>query len=75
MPANLPPIEYGPDDAVRMVKAHGVIVFRNQRYFVGRGVAGMPVAVRPTRVDGVFDVYFCHQPIKQLNLHQCDRAE
>jgi len=70
MPRALPPIAYGPDDAVRLVQAHGVITFQNRRYFVGRGVAGLPVAVRPTRVDGVFVVYFCHQPIKQLDLHR-----
>jgi len=67
-PDRLPPIEYGPDDRVRMVKAHGVICVKSKRYFVGKGVAGQPVAVRPTTEDGVVEVFFCHQRIKTIHL-------
>lgn len=69
-PAALMPIVYPPGDAVRQVNAHGVISFRGRRYFVGRGVAGQPVAVRPTRDEGRLSVYFCDQPIKLLDLEQ-----
>lgn len=68
LPAALPPIAYGPDDAVRMVKQHGVIDFGNRRYFIGRGLAGLPVAVRPTRTDGQFTVHFCAQQVGTLDL-------
>lgn len=69
MPARLPEIIYGPGDAVRMVKAHGVIAYRGRRYFVSRGLAGLPVAVRRTRDPAIVQVYFCQQVVKQLTVH------
>lgn len=67
-PDRLPPLAYGPADAVRIVKRHGVISLQNRRYFVGRGLAGEPVAVRPTTQDGVVQVYYCHQLVKTIHL-------
>ena len=67
-PAQLPEVTYGPDDAVRIVKRHGVISLRNRRYFVGRGLAGLPVAVRPTTDEAVVEVFFCHQIVKTIHL-------
>ena len=67
-PGSLPPIEYGPDDLVRKVNAHGIISVHNQRHFVGRGLAGMPVAVRPTTTDGTLTVHFCHRQVATLIL-------
>jgi transposase InsO family protein len=64
----LPPIEYAPDDAVRLVNAHGVISFRRQRHFISGGLAGLPVAVRPTPTDGRFSVHFLHQFIRSIDL-------
>lgn len=69
-PERLPEIQYGPDDAVRKVKRNGVIRYANRQHFVGRGVAGLPVAVRPTREDGVLTVHFCHQQIRTLDLRE-----
>lgn len=69
LPTVEPEIVYGPDDAVRMVKAHGVIAYRGRRYFVSRGLAGLPVAVRRTRDPAIVQVYFCHQLVKELILH------
>lgn len=69
LPPELPSIVYGPDDAVRMVKAHGVIAYRGRRYFVSRGLAGLPVAVRRTRDPARVQVYFCQQLVKELTLH------
>ena len=65
-PTFLPPIAYGPDDAVRQVNTQGVISFRNRPHFVGRGLAGEPVAVRPTTEEVVYRVYYCHQRIATL---------
>lgn len=64
-----PEIVYGPGDAVRMVKAHGVIAYRNRRYFISRGLAGLPVAVRRTRDPAIVHVYFCQQLVKEVTLH------
>jgi transposase InsO family protein len=65
-PPVLQPIAYGPDDALRKVNTQGVISFQNRRHFVGRGLAGQPVAVRPTQEEEVFAVYYCHQRIAIL---------
>jgi transposase InsO family protein len=64
-----PEIVYGPDDAVRTVKRHGVIAYRGRRYFVSRGLAGLPVAVRRTRDPAIVHVYFCQQLVKEVALH------
>jgi hypothetical protein len=67
-PATLPPIEYAPDDAVRLVNAHGIIPFHNQRHFVGRGLSGLPVALRPTPTDARFSLHFVHHLIGTIDL-------
>jgi transposase InsO family protein len=72
-PEVLPPIEYGPQDIVRKVFVGGAISYRNQVFVVGKAFRGYPVALRPTLVDGVFDVFFCHQKVAEVNLR--DHAE
>jgi len=73
-PARLPPIDYGPDDAVRMVKRQGVLSFQNRLFFVGRGLGGLPVAVRPTTDPHRFTVHFCHRQIADLDLRYPDET-
>ena len=67
-PEVLPPIEYGPADLVRKVAEGGELSYRNRTFRVGKAFRGYPVALRPTLVDGVFDVFFCHQRVAQVNL-------
>ena len=69
MPEELPPIEYDSTDEVRMVDQCGKIGFRSQKIRVGKGCQGMPVAIRPTTTDGLFEVFFCHQKIRTIDLH------
>lgn len=68
-PDPLPPIEYAPGDAVRKVRHQGAISFHNHSYFVGTGLIGLPVAVRPTTTEGVFAILFCAQQIGLIDLH------
>jgi transposase InsO family protein len=68
-PDRLPPIEYAPGDAVRKVRHQGAISYHNHAYFVGTGLIGLPVAVRPTTTDGVFAIIFCAQQIGLIDLH------
>ena len=68
LPSSLPPIEYGPDDIVRKVDHFGTISFRGRPFRIGKGCAGLPVAIRPTSSDGVFDVFLCHHWIIAINL-------
>lgn len=67
-PEKLPPIEYGPDDIVRKVQQKGRIYYKNKEYEVGGAFHGEQVALRPTMEDGIFEVYFCHQKIAQIDL-------
>jgi transposase InsO family protein len=67
-PEVLPPIEYGSDDQVRRVQKQGDISFLGRHYQVGLPFCGELVAVRPTRIDGVHDVYFVCQRLRQIDL-------
>lgn len=67
-PEQLPPIEYGPDDVVRSVHGGGQIAYRGRAYYVSGALLGEPVALRPTRVDGVLDVVYCQVTVAQLDL-------
>jgi len=66
-PESLPAIEYGPDDLVRKVQGHGFIYLHNRTYYISEAFRGFPVALRPTTQEGVWDVYFCHQRVTQID--------
>lgn len=53
-----------------MVDASGRIQVRGRRWRVGHALAGQPVALRPTAVDGVIEIRFCHLRIRELDLRQ-----
>lgn len=67
-PEHLPPIEYAAHDEVRLVHARGDIFFKGYRLPVGKSLCGLPVALRPTSIDGQWQIYFCHQLITTLDL-------
>jgi hypothetical protein len=67
-PESLPPIEYADGDTVRKVDQDGWISFKNRPWRVGRPFARLPIALRPTLQDGVFDLRFCAHPIGQIDL-------
>ena len=70
-PEQLPAIEYGPDDAVVMVKALGEMRFQGQRYKLSSALRGLPVAVRPAAdQDGRLEVYFMHHKLREIDLRQ-----
>jgi transposase InsO family protein len=73
-PETLPPITYGPDDQVRLVRGQGAISFHNRSWFVSRGLIGLPVAVRPTTHDGLFQVVYCHREVTTIDLTQPDKV-
>jgi len=68
-PERLPPIEYSESDHVRKVNEKGKISFRGRRISVGKGFRGYPVALRPTEIDGVWNVFFCCDSIAQIDFH------
>ena len=69
-PAALQPIEYSPQDIVKQVKSKGQITWKNQNYYIGRAFAGLPVALRATAGEEIFEVYFCQQKIGRIDLAQ-----
>ena len=69
-PAQLPPITYAAHEQVRLVRDGGRIQFQGRVYRVGRAFTGLPVAVRPTTIDGQWEVCFCQQCIASLDQRQ-----
>lgn len=67
-PEQMDPIDYGPGALVRKVQHNGEISYRNRYVMLGRAFHGYPVALRYTDVDGVMDIYFCHQRIATLDV-------
>lgn len=67
-PLSLPPVEYGPADIVRTVHANGRIRYKGRTWFVSEALAGEPVALRPTPVDGHLLLFYCHQQVAQMDL-------
>ena len=67
-PETLPVIEYGPGDQVRKVQSEGWISFRNRKFRLPHAFRGYPVALRATQEDGRFEVYFCRERIKHIDL-------
>ncbi len=63
----LSPIEYGSDDSVRKVH-QGKISFHCRRFRVGKAFNGEFIALRPTHIDGVYDVMFCNHKIDELDV-------
>lgn len=70
-PEFLPTIEYGPNDTVVMVKSLGLIRFKGRSYKLSNPLRGQPVAIRPgTGADGLFDVFFIHHKLMQIDLRE-----
>ena len=56
---------------MRSVAQGGLISLYGRKYRVGRAFTGQRVALRAVS-DGVWDVYFCLQRIRTLDLSQKD---
>ena len=68
LPSVLPAVEYASSDIVRIVSDKGDISYKSKRHFVGQGLKSQQVVLKPGTTDGVFDVYFCHHHIQQIDL-------
>jgi transposase InsO family protein len=66
-PEQLPPLEYLSTDKVRKVQSDGKISFGNREFHVGKAFCGYAVGLRPTPIDGVFEVYFATHRITTIN--------
>ena len=62
-PRVLPAVEYQAGELVRRVTGNGGFTLHYKYYRAGNAFAGHDVALRPTKRDGLHEVYFCHQRI------------
>jgi transposase InsO family protein len=70
-PDPLPPIEYPDDTLVRKVQAEGWVTFRGHPFRVSKALRGYPVALRVADAqEHLFQVFFCHQQIAEIDLTQ-----
>lgn len=67
-PERIQPFTYESVDIVRKVQSRGQIKYNNSRYFIGEAFTGEYIALRPTRLDGHYDVYYCHQRVAAIDL-------
>jgi transposase InsO family protein len=67
-PEVLPAIEYGPEDQVRKVQDQGWVCFHGREFRLSQAFRGYPVALRPTRTDGLWEVYFYSHKIAHFDL-------
>lgn len=69
-PETLPPVEYDPGAITRKVNSAGTIAFQNERFTVGTAFRGYRLALRASSQRQQYDVYFCNQQIRTINLNQ-----
>jgi transposase InsO family protein len=72
-PENLPPVEYGPADQVRKVGKYGVFNFQGREIFLSEAFRGEYIALRPTSEPPIWMVWYCQQPIDQVDLREHSR--
>jgi transposase InsO family protein len=68
--AGVEPFDYRPDDIVRSVDVNGRISFANRRLKASKALVGKQIAIRPTKIEGVFDLVFRHVAVKSINFHK-----
>lgn len=70
-PEQLPVVSYPEGAIVRRVQHAGLFSYLGTPYRVSKALHGESVCLRPNLDhDGRLDVYFCHQRIAQINLHE-----
>jgi transposase InsO family protein len=69
-PEHLPPLEYPEGFIVRKVQDGGFISFRNRPFRLPKAFKGYPIGLKPTAVDGTFEVYFATHRITQIQLNR-----
>jgi transposase InsO family protein len=66
-PEILPKIVYDEREIVRKADDRGRIKFRHRRFQVGKALASHNIAIRPTSIDGVFDVYLGRHRVAEIS--------
>ncbi len=66
-PERLPSVEYDAADVARRVRSDGCVQFHGRMVMVGSALIGELVALRPTRDQGLWDVYYCQQFVGRVD--------
>lgn len=75
-PETLPQPVYADDVAVHRVSAKGAIRVQHRQIPIGEGLAGHDVGLRPTAVDGTFEILFHQQVVRVITLDDhCAREQ
>jgi hypothetical protein len=69
-PETLPPVRYAATVETRQVDENGEFSYRGKNWKAGRAFCGQTIGLRPTQTDGVLEVLFLTQVIKELDLRQ-----
>ena len=70
MPTTIEPVEYPDGYDVRKVSTAARISYRGNLYRVGKPFIGRNVGVVPTTTDGIFEIKYRHQYIRNIDLSQ-----
>lgn len=74
-PEKLEPILYPGECCVRLVQKDGRIAYKGRTIFISGAFAGLPIGLRPTEKDGVFDVLFCAFNVAKLDITQTRKSD
>lgn len=69
-PETLPAVQYAATIETRHVDRNGEFSYRGRNWKVGRAFHGQTIGLRTTQTDGVWEVLFLTQVIKELDLRQ-----
>lgn len=69
-PEQLPPIAYESGQMLRKVDLSGKISLHGNAFNIGKAFKGEYVAIEETDIDGVFDVFFCKQWVKKVDIRK-----
>jgi len=67
-PEKIKPYEYDISDIKRKVQDKGVISFKNNVIRVGKAFIGENVALRKSKAESTYEIYFCNQLIRTITL-------
>lgn len=71
-PSVLPPVFYQMGDFVRKTDHRGLFSFQGKRFRIGKAFPNMEIAVRPTEIDGCFEVIFCQCKVRTIDLRKVE---
>jgi hypothetical protein len=75
MPELIPSMEYLTTDIVRTVKSKGEITFKNHFFYIGRAFSGLPIGIRATPIEAIYDLYFSWKKLGSIDLSKVTKPK